>query len=450
MQPRYGTYGPRLQSTELRGVNNPHTHGRASLSNPSYHRSKAGSALIENLVVLASLIVAAAVFLSPRLTASPVWRATVTPLASIIGSGFLVSLPLFAGALGDYAFWGMAGLVVAAYLIGGAIRFNIIHGEPLFGERAHPALKSLESISHLALALAYFISVTYYLTLFGAFLLKGFGAPDAVTGKILTSSVLFAIGVQGLVRGLHGLETIEEYAVGIKLAAIAAVLAALVWLNMRLAASGSWHLPSLDAQLDWHSMRTVLGLLIVVQGFETSRFLKGAYPAELRVRTMRYAQTFSGGIYFAFFLLATVTLQGTAFKGDVAAVTDILRVAASSLPLVLIGGAIFAQLSAAIADSIGAGGLIEQLSRNVIDHRHAYPVVALVGICLTWSLDVFGVIALASRAFALFYMLQCMVAAGVALVAPKVTHRFLRATSFLALAGFALAVVLLGIPATGI
>lgn len=406
--------------------------------------------MVENLIVVVTLGAAAAILLAPRLTNSPVWRATVTPLASIIGSGFLVSLPLFAGVLGDYALWGMMALVVAAYFIGGAIRFNIIHGEPLFGEHSHPALDAVEDVSHLALGLAYFISVTYYLTLFAAFLLKGLGTADVFTGKVLTSCILFAIGVHGLLRGLRGLETIEEYAVGLKLAAIAAVLAALAWLNIRLFAGAAWHLADLNIEIGWTSIRTVLGLLIVVQGFETSRFLKGAYPPELRVRTMRAAQLLSGAIYLVFFLLATVTLTPKPFDGDVAAVTDILKLAASWLPLVLIGGAIFAQLSAAIADAIGAGGLIEQLSRDMIDHRHAYPVVALVGIALTWSLDVFGVIALASRAFALFYALQCVVAAGVALVAPGVNRRRLRAAGFMALAAFAAAVVIFGIPAAGI
>jgi hypothetical protein len=406
--------------------------------------------MIANLIVVVALLVTGAVVLSPRLTGSDAWRATVTPLASIIGSGFLVSLPLFAAALGDYALLGMTALVGVAYLLGGAIRFNIIHGEPLFDAHSHKALDAVEDLSHLALALAYFISVTYYLTLFAAFLLKGLGTTDPVTGKVLTSCILLAIGAYGLIRDLHGLETIEEYAVGLKLAAIAAVLAALAWLNMRLAASGTWHLTDLNVDIDWTSIRTVLGLLIVVQGFETSRFLKGAYPPELRVRTMRYAQLLSGAIYLVFFLLATVALTSKPFDGDVAAVTDILKVAASWLPLVLIGGAIFAQLSAAIADAIGAGGLIEQLSRNVIDHRHAYPLVALAGIGVTWTLDVFGVIALASRAFALFYMLQCLVAAGVALVAPKVDRRPLRAAGFIALAAFAGAVVVFGIPAAGI
>jgi hypothetical protein len=406
--------------------------------------------VIANLVVVVALLVTGVIVLSPWLTKSDVWRATVTPLASIIGSGFLVSLPLFAGALGDFALLGMTALVVAAYLLGGAIRFNIIHGEPLFAAHTHRGLDVLEGLSHLALALAYFISVTYYLTLFAAFLLKGLGTTDVFAGKVLTSCLLFAIGAHGLIRGLHGLETIEEYAVGLKLAAIAAVLAALAWLNIRLFTEGTWHLADLNVTIDWTSIRTVLGLLIVIQGFETSRFLKDAYPPELRVRTMRDAQLLSGAIYIVFFLLATVTLTAKPYDGDVAAVTDILKVAASSLPLVLIGGAIFAQLSAAIADAIGAGGLIEQLSRKAIDHRHAYPVVALVGIGLTWSLNVFGVIALASRAFALFYALQCLVAAGVALVAPKVNRRWLRAAGFIALAAFATAVVVFGVPAAGI
>jgi len=58
---------------------------------------------MENLIVWLSLIATAAILFSPRLTASPVWRATVTPLASIIGSGFLVSLPLLAHDLGSFA-----------------------------------------------------------------------------------------------------------------------------------------------------------------------------------------------------------------------------------------------------------------------------------------------------------------------------------------------------------
>ena len=407
--------------------------------------------LTGNIIVFVVLAAALAFLFSPKLTTSPVWRATVTPLASIIGSGFLVSFPLLTHDLGSYSVIAMACLVGFAYLLGGAIRFNILHGEPLFTKGGRGWLGFVESTSHLALALAYFISVTYYLTLLSAFLLKGLGAEHPLAGKIVTTAVLLGIGAQGLLRGLHGLESIEEYAVGLKLAIIAAALAALTWLNIHMAIDGTWHVVEQTKPFDWQSVRVVLGLLVVVQGFETSRFLAGAYPPELRVRTMRYAQWLSGAIYMAFFLLAMAAVDDpNALNGDATGIIAVLEPAASSLVFLIVIGAVFAQLSAAVADAIGAGGLIEQVSGQRIDHRHAYPVIALIGIALTWTLDIFHVITLASRAFALFYFMQCLVAAGVALQNPDLRRHRLHAAGFLALAAMALAVVLFGIPMEGI
>ncbi len=407
--------------------------------------------MTSNIIVFVVLAAVAALLFSPKLTASPVWRATVTPLASIIGSGFLVSFPLLTHDLGSYAVIAMACLVVFAYLLGGAIRFNILHGEQLFAKAGYRRLGFVERASHLALALAYFISVTYYLTLLAAFLLKGLGIEEPLIGKVVTTAILLGIGAQGLLRGLHGLESVEEYAVGLKLAIIAAALAALAWFNIDASLNGTWHIVEPTKPFDWQSARVVLGLLVVVQGFETSRFLAGAYPPELRVRTMRYAQWLSGAIYMVFFLLAMAAVDDPkALNGNATGIIAVLEPAASSLVYLIVIGAVFAQLSAAVADSIGAGGLIEQVSGKRIDHRHAYPVIALIGIVLTWSLDIFAVIALASRAFALFYLLQCLVAAGVALRSPDVRRRGLHAAAFLALAAMALAVVVLGIPMEGI
>ncbi|HUU67537.1 MAG TPA: hypothetical protein VMW57_09715 [Methyloceanibacter sp.] len=397
------------------------------------------------------LAAALAFLFSPKLTAAPMWRATVTPLASIIGSGFLVSFPLLTHDLGSYSVIAMACLVVFAYLLGGAIRFNILHGEPLFAEGGRRWLSFVERTSHLALALAYFISVTYYLTLLSAFLLKGLGTPHPLAAKGLTTAILLGIAAQGLWRGLHGLESVEEYAVGLKLAIIAAALAALAWFNIDASLNGTWHIVEQTKPFDWQSARVVLGLLVVVQGFETSRFLAGAYPPEMRVRTMRYAQWLSGAIYMAFFLLAMAAVDDPrALNGNATGIIAVLQPAASSLVYLIVIGAVFAQLSAAVADSIGAGGLIEQVTGRRIDHHHAYPVIAVIGIALTWTLDVFAVITLASRAFALFYLLQCLVAAGVALKSPDVRQRGLDAAGFLALAAMALAVVLFGIPMEGI
>lgn len=403
-----------------------------------------------NIVAIVIFLVVAAAMLSPQLRAWEAWRATVTPLASIIGSGFLISLPLLATIVGPWAIVAMSALCAAGYLFGAAIRFNIRHGEPLFNSvHQFRLVASIERLSHLSLSFAYFISVTYYLTLLAAFLLKGFGTVDPLAAKAIASFLLAAIGGYGMWRGLHGLESIEEYAVGLKLAVIAAVLACLALLNLQLLGSGRWRIAAVTPPLNLHSAAVVLGMLIVVQGFETSRFLRGVYPAALRIRTMRSAQLISTAIYIVFFALATVLSDGDVKSGDIAAVTTMLAVVAPVLPLMLIGGALFAQASAAIADAIGAAGLITDITDGRVRRSHAYPVIALVGLAIVWAVNVFDIIALASRAFALFYLMQCLVAAAVARTAPGVPHRHWRAAGFLVLALIAVAAVLFGVPAEG-
>ncbi len=405
--------------------------------------------MVADIAVVVTVTGVTILLLSRRLRASRRWRATVTPLASIIGSGFLVSLPALTATVGHYAIVAMAGLVGFSYLIGGAIRFNIVNGEPLFGAAGEQRLPIVERMSHFALAFAYFVSVTYYLSLLAAFLLKAAGTPDPVAARAITTVLLAGIGGYGFWKGLRGLEGIEEYAVGLKLAIIAAVLVGLAILNVRLLAEGNWAIPPAPDAVRWDDIRVVLGLLIVVQGFETSRFLAGEYPPALRVATMRHAQIIAGAIYLAFFALTLVVAGTKPIDGDVAVMIDLVALAAPVLPMMLAAGAVFAQLSAAIADAIGSAGLIHEETTGRIDRHLAYPVIAAVGIALVWSTDVFRIIALASRAFALFYTLQCIVAAQVALAAPDVDHRRLRVAGFVALAIIAFAAVVFGIPVEG-
>ena len=71
-----------------------------------------------NLIVFALVLLAGAVLAQPRLLRARAWRATVTPLASIIGSGFLVLAPLLVREFGRLAVLVMAGLCAVAYLVG--------------------------------------------------------------------------------------------------------------------------------------------------------------------------------------------------------------------------------------------------------------------------------------------------------------------------------------------
>jgi hypothetical protein len=68
-------------------------------------------------------------------------------------------------------------------------------------------------------------------------------------------------------------------------------------------------------------------------------------------------------------------------------------------------------------------------------------------VVLTWEADVNQIIAYASRAFALYYTLQCVVAIAVARRQPDAGRRPALQVRFAALAGGRLAVFLLGLPA---
>ena len=104
--------------------------------------------MLINLVVIAATAAAAAVLLSGRLRKSQVWRAMTTPLASIIGSGFLVLGPILTAQFGAYAPLIMALLCATAYLFGAAIRFNMVQ---LAGGILWP--RRLEALSSWSLAL---------------------------------------------------------------------------------------------------------------------------------------------------------------------------------------------------------------------------------------------------------------------------------------------------------
>jgi hypothetical protein len=73
--------------------------------------------------------------------------------------------------------------------------------------------------------------------------------------------------------------------------------------------------------------------------------------------------------------------------------------------------ALSAQFSAAVADTSGSGGLVRELSGGRVSEERAYLLLAVIGLVLTWLMDVFQIIALASRAFALYYAIQAALAA---------------------------------------
>lgn len=394
-----------------------------------------------NALVLGLALVAAGILLRPRALRSPVWQATVTPLASIIGSGFLVLAPLLVREFGTRAVFVMAALCGAAYLIGAAIRCNIrqIHARR---DTQDNVVQSLERASEWALAFAYVISVCYYLNLFGAFAFSLLLPESTVAGKLLTSATLAVIAFIGWRRGLKGLERAESLSVAIKLAVIGGMLGGMAYF--------AWGLHERDAlqtdtgNFSWDSIRLAFGLIITVQGFETSRYLREAYDADTRIRTMRYAQWLSTAIYLAYIGFAGISFDASSVPLKETAVIAMTAPVASMLPILLVVAALAAQFSAAVADTNGCGGLVQEMSRGRVSSRMAYVVLASLALALTWSVDIFSIISYASRAFALYYALQCALATRFCFLRGRWSPRTI---GFAMLTTMMIAAAVLGVPA---
>ena len=398
-----------------------------------------------NFVIIAiALLFAAYLAFAPKLVNSSDWQATVTPLASIMGSGFLVSAPLLSGVVGNLAVFCMGVLLFLAYLVGSAIRFNIRYFEPIETD-GKGVIQNIATLSRFVLAGAYFISISYYLQLLGAFLLNAFGVNNTVISHVITSALLLIICGIGIWKGLAELGVVEKYAVSLNLGMIAALLVALAVYNAQLLLTGNWALPAISSDIDFNDMRVLLGLLIVVQGFEASRYLGDEFPAEQRIATMRKAQMISTVIYLVFLALVTVLFQ-TGIGSDVTAIVKMTKPVAVVLPLLLSVAAIGSQFSAAVADTEGAGGLIEDITARKLTMRYAYLLILAATLALTWETNVNVIIAYASRAFALYYALQCYVAFLVVRKQQDLSQRSVKLTLFPALSVICLLVAILGVP----
>jgi hypothetical protein len=284
----------------------------------------------------------------------------IPPLASIIGSGFLIAGPL------------------------------------------------------LGRALAYAVAVAHYLTLLGSFHVEqATWQTGREAARWIATALVLPIAGAGRAGGLRRVIAAERHVVAFQPAVIAGFLAALAGHAVAVARDGgAAALLPVPPEGGAGSLPVLLGLLIVVQGFETSRYLGDAFDRGTRIRTMSKAQWVTAAIYLLFFLLLLPVLPA-AMQG--AGETSILALAATVgalLPAMPTAGAAASQFSSAVADTIGSSGLASGLAGERAGPRRAFPVLGAATLAMLWTTDIFGVIALASRAFAVYYVLQCLLAAA--------------------------------------
>lgn len=394
-------------------------------------------------ILVAIAVVMMVIFFSPRVRTSKLWHAITIPLASIIGSGILLAGPLLAATVGGWALWAMAALVLTGYAFGSAIRYNIVHLEPQLHQGAPASLRVVENISELVLALAYFVSIAYYINLFAAFGLRALGITDSVAINIAATVVIAAITAAGAIWGFSALEKLVLTSVTIKLALVVALVVAL---SLGFLLGPSSELASLvgASEVEFADLRVLLGLVILVQGFETSRYLGDEFDAPTRVRSMRLAQIISGVIYLLFIAAASPYFGDASTEAlSETAVIDMLSVAGLVFAPVLIATALTSQFSAAVADTSGAAGLLVENTKRRLSTRSAIMVIGAVAIVLTWSVSIFTIVVLGSQAFVVYYALQSITAARQAYLRGKL----LPATLFTLLGVFGVLIVIFAIPA---
>jgi len=383
-------------------------------------------------------MVGAALFL-PRVVNNPTWRATITPLASIIGSGFLILGPILDQAYGGYAPVVMAALCLIAFFFGSAIRFNIIaYSSP----QNNTVITGLENLSSWVLAFAYIISVAYYLNLFGAFGVRLISPGNALYARLVTTGVFILILVVGWTRGFSALERMEQVSVSLKMAIIAGLFAGLIWFAGERALNNQLVLNPAQEH-GWSAVTLAFGLIVTIQGFETSRYLGADYDRSIRIRSMRYAQYIASAIYVIYIALIAYVFKPEKFGLSETGIIDMMAVVAPVLPGLLIAAALSAQFSAAVADTGGSGGLIFELTHGRIKIPHGYALLVAAGLVLTWSANIFEIISYASRAFALYYGLQSAISA---LLCAKSGNTPIKTLGFGLLAILGLAIATFGTP----
>jgi hypothetical protein len=400
------------------------------------------------LVVIAAIVLL--FMFHPHLVGSRHWQATLTPLSSIIGSGFLIIAPLLASVVGTYSPLAVTGIVLLAYAIGGVIRFNIIHAEPLLHDReAHPVIYKIDLFANTTLSFSYVTAVAFYLSLLSSFLLTYLGFGDSpVLERTLTTAIIVFIATTGFIRGLGGLEKLEAYSMSLQLSIVAALLIGVFVYDYNFIQTGqplAFNAPDRDLAT---RICILFGILLVVQGFETSRFLGEKYNAEIRVRSMRRAQLISGALYMVSVIALLPVVQHLDLANiQIAEIVSATGLVASVLPVMLIVAAIMSQFSAAVADTVGAGCLASETSSGKLSTNKGYLIVSVFAIILVWVADILEIISIASRAFAVYYLLQCIVAIVASRHHYERKARLLQGVRFTTVAGILAVIVIFAIPA---
>ncbi|CAN5557178.1 hypothetical protein BH09ACT4_BH09ACT4_07740 [soil metagenome] len=347
----------------------------------------------------------------PRVGRRAIVAAAVTPLASILGSGLLIIVPVLERTLGSLSVFGAVAICAVAWVVGTVIRHNVLVVEKLEAAKTldHTTAR-LGRIADAVIVVAYVISVALYLRIMAQYIV-GFvqSTGSALWEPIIACAGIIVIVVIGALRGFEGLDRLDRVSLAVVLV-LTTVLGAVLLVNDTAAvAAGELHLPPIPPLSPFTTAAVLGGIVITVQGFETVRYLGDEYDATTRIRASRLAQLVASSIYIGFVAVATPLMgMGTA-SGTDATLLQILGRVAPWLALPLVLSAVLSQFSAAIADTAAADGNLRGLNRWFTGAR-PYLIGGAAAIVIAATIPMLDIVAIASRAFAAYYAIQAVIA----------------------------------------
>jgi hypothetical protein len=369
--------------------------------------------LFNSIVAVVTLVGLARLLYRPKVQGSTTYKATVVPLAGIMDVGFIVFSPIIILLFGYEAPWAMLGLCLLAILTGFAISYNVKNYEPLVGKP--DPLHRWNSFALWALLAASVVNVAYYAQLLMTLVWLPLGdlySPGLVTA---TAAVLLAIlTIYGFAKGLMALNDLGNKTTAFNLSAIVAVLVAFATFNVQQLVGGDFDWPQFNAPADAEAFRKLFGLFVLVQGFESSRYIGAYFSADMRVKTMRAAQYISSAVYILFVVFSLILFTRVKAPANVTAIFEVSEQVSVFLPFLIMAAALGSQLSAIVNDTetrteMLAGELGDRLPR-----QWTFPLFLVPAIVVVVLTDVTAVVALASRVFAAYYLLQALIAGQLA------------------------------------
>jgi hypothetical protein len=369
--------------------------------------------LFNSIVAVVTLVALALLLYRPKVQKSGTYIATVVPLGEIMDVGFIVFTPVIILLFGYDATWAMLGLCLLAILTGFATSYNINNYEPLVGKP--DPLHRWNSFALWALLAASVVNVAYYAQLLMTLVWLPLG--DLYSAGLVTATAALLLGIlmiYGFAKGLMALNDLGNKTTAFNLSAIAAVLVAFATFNVQRLVGGDFDWPHFDAPIDAEAFRKLLGLFVLVQGFESSRYIGSYFSADTRVKTMRSAQYISSTVYVLFVAFSLILFATVEAPANVTAIFEVSEQVSVFLPFLIMAAALGSQLSAIVNDTETRTEMLAGQVGDRVPRRWTFPLFLVPAILFVVLTDVSSAVALASRVFAAYYLLQALIAGRLA------------------------------------